>query len=127
MDADRKICSFVKNLWFIFMPETANLIDILMLYFGLRKRVRIEGNSMLPTLNNGDEVLVKLTANVKINDIVLVKHPYKQSVKIIKRISQINENGVFLVGDNPSESSDSRTFGFVPIKNIEGKVVKISA
>jgi nickel-type superoxide dismutase maturation protease len=109
------------------MPETANWFDILMLYLGLRKRVRIEGNSMLPTLNNGDEVLIELTANVKINDIVLVKHPYKQSVKIIKRISQINENGVFLVGDNPSESSDSRTFGFVPIKNIEGKVVKISA
>ncbi len=82
---------------------------------------------MFPTLKDGDEVLSEPPLKLEIGDIVIAKHPYKQSVIIVKRISEINENGVFLLGDNPSESSDSRSFGFVPIANVEGKVVAFLA
>jgi nickel-type superoxide dismutase maturation protease len=79
---------------------------------------------MQPTLNNNDVVLIEATTNVAVGDIVLAQHPYKQSVKMLKRVEKIDENGRFsLVGDNPDESTDSRTFGTVSIEYICGKAV----
>ena len=79
---------------------------------------------MLPTLDNGDVVLIEPTTNVAVGDIVLAQHPYKQSVKMLKRVEKIDENGRFsLVGDNPQESTDSRAFGTVSIEYIYGKAV----
>ena len=79
---------------------------------------------MQPTLNNDDVVLIERTTNVAVGDIVLAQHPYKQSVKMLKRVEKIDENGRFtLVGDNPDESTDSRTFGTVSIEYIYGKAV----
>ena len=79
---------------------------------------------MEPTLNNNDVVLIEATTNVAVGDIVLAQHPYKRSVKMLKRVEKIDENGRFsLVGDNPNESTDSRTFGTVSIEYIYGKAV----
>lgn len=80
---------------------------------------------MLPDLKDGEKVLVKTHESYQIGDIVVAKHPFKQSVVLIKRVSEIDENGVFLIGDNPSESTDSRTLGKISIKDILGKVVQI--
>ena len=79
---------------------------------------------MQPTLKNNDVVLIEPTSNVAVGDVVLARHPYKQSVKMLKRIEKIDENGRFsLVGDNPNESTDSRTFGTLSIEYIYGKAV----
>ncbi len=79
---------------------------------------------MLPTLKNGDAVLINPQAEVETGDIVLANHPFKQSVKMIKRIGEIsNDEKFLLVGDNPNESSDSRSFGAISKKEILGKVV----
>ena len=79
---------------------------------------------MLPTLKNGDTVMIAPTATVEVSDIVLARHPYKQSVKMLKRVAAIDESGRYsLVGDNPSESTDSRSFGTVSPEHIEGKAV----
>ena len=79
---------------------------------------------MQPTLKNNDVVLIEATTNVAVGDIVLARHPYKQSVKMLKRVEKIDENGRFsLVGDNPDESTDSRTFGTLSIEYIYGKAV----
>jgi nickel-type superoxide dismutase maturation protease len=81
---------------------------------------------MLPTFKNGDEVLIKSDKNYQLNDVVLANHPFKKSIKIIKRIGQITDDGkFFLIGDNPPESTDSRTFGFFNGDQIIGKVVNI--
>lgn len=105
------------------LPE-ANFIEIVLLYFGFRSRYQVENNSMLPVLKQGDQVLVKRDAKVKTGDIVIARHPFKKPVEMIKRIREINDNGnYYLVGDNLSESTDSRTFGAVSIECIEGKVV----
>lgn len=78
---------------------------------------------MLPTLKDGDKVLVKPKGNIRIGDVVLVEHPYKISVKIVKRVSGIEVDGrLALSGDNPSTSTDSRTFGTVSLESIIGKV-----
>jgi hypothetical protein len=79
---------------------------------------------MEPTLRGGYAVLIDPRAAIAINDIVLALHPYKESVKILKRISEIDTHGSYiLIGDNAPESTDSRTFGLILPKNILGKAV----
>jgi nickel-type superoxide dismutase maturation protease len=97
--------------------------DLFLLAIKRKIRVRIEGDSMLPTFKNGDEVLVSITKTFSVGDVIYAKHPFKSSIKIIKRISKIeNDGSVFLVGDNLAVSSDSRTFGAIPKENLIGKV-----
>ena len=102
----------------------ANWKERVLFFLGRRRAVLVEGDSMLPNLKNGDGVLINSDEKVAVGDIVLAKHPFKKSVNILKRISEIDENGnYFLVGDNPSESTDSRTFGALSAKHILGKAV----
>lgn len=101
----------------------AGLIQKLFLVLELRELYRIEGGSMLPVLKDGDEVLVDVKAKIAIGDIVIARHPFKESVEMAKRITAIDANGkFFLVGDNSDESTDSRTFGPVSLKYIKGKI-----
>jgi len=80
---------------------------------------------MLPLLKHGDQVLVDENTELEIGDIVIAQHPFKRDVEMIKRIKKTDENGrYFLVGDNPDESTDSRTFGTVSVECIKGKVVR---
>ena len=105
------------------LPE-ANWKDRILFFLGRRQGFLVEGDSMSPTLKDGDAVLINPTANFQIGDIVLAKHPFKQSVKMLKRIGEIDENGNYLlIGDNPAESTDSRSFGAISQKEILGKAV----
>ena len=105
------------------LPE-ANWKERILFFLGRRRGFLVEGDSMSPTLKNGDAVLIAPKANIQMGDIVLAKHPFKQSVKMLKRIGEVDENGNYLlVGDNPSESTDSRSFGAISQKEILGKVV----
>lgn len=91
--------------------------------FSKHKIFRVEGDSMFPLLKNGDLVLINPDLKPKIDDIVLANHPFKKSVKIIKRIKEISaENRYFLVGDNQGESTDSRSFGAIGKKDILGRI-----
>lgn len=98
--------------------------DRIHFFLGRLEAYQVEGDSMLPTLKGGDAVMIERNASVSIGDIVLAQHPYKQSVKILKRVESIDAGGRYsLVGDNPDESTDSRTFGAVPLESIYGRVV----
>lgn len=89
---------------------------------GFREIFKVEGDSMLPALKDGDLVLINPSAEFEIGDIVLARHPFKQSVKIIKRVAEILEGEKYiLLGDNSDESSDSRAFGSIAAKDILGK------
>lgn len=122
-DEGRVFIKLVAHL-FIFMelPE-ANWKERILFFLGRRQGYLVEGNSMLPALKDGEAVLINPNAKVAAGDIVLANHLYKESVKILKRVKEFNEKGdLFLVGDNPKESTDSRTFGAVPLKYVIGKV-----
>ena len=103
---------------------TAGWKDRILFFLGRREAFRVEGNSMMPTLDEDDVVLVKHSRRVKIGDVVLAQHPYKQSVKVLKRIAEVDDQGRYiLTGDNPEESTDSRTFGSIGATDILGKVI----
>ncbi|MGQ0543412.1 MAG: nickel-type superoxide dismutase maturation protease [Blastocatellia bacterium] len=102
----------------------ANWKEMFLLFVGRRIGFKVTGDSMTPTLRNGDRVLVDPKRTIAMGDIVLANHPYKQNILIIKRVTSIDSDAnYFLAGDNPAESTDSQTFGKIPSKHVLGKVV----
>ena len=106
--------------------EFKTLIKLLKLLLGIQKRMRVSGSSMLPELQPGEEILFDPKAyrqkSPQVGDIVVARHPY-QPIQIIKRVAVVLEDGsCFLIGDNTSSSTDSRSYGFIPLKKILGKV-----
>mgnify|MGYP001193402194 FL=1 len=84
--------------------------------------VKVNGNSMWPTLREGDIVRFEIIDSnlIEPNLIVLFKHPFKKDFNLIKRISTVEDGEVFLVGDNPdpNASEDSHNFGRINVKDI---------
>lgn len=81
----------------------------------------VEGDSMQPTISDGSIVIFERWKQArKEGDVVIVKMDEGQ---IIKRIDEIEEDQVYLLGDNLEESVDSRTFGSVDQSRVVGKVV----
>ena len=91
----------------------------------------IKGNSMSPTLEDGQTVVVEKTKNIQVNNIVVA---YSQEYGvIIKRVSEINGDKVYLVSDNKEieyediNGTTYRTQGisvWVDIDDIYGVVVE---
>ncbi len=90
-------------------------------------KVKVTGNSMWPTLVDGE--IAKFGKEEELDyftgQIILAKHPLKSELLMIKRIHSINEEGIFLVGDNPdpTASEDSHNFGRISENEIIGKYV----
>ncbi|MEM9773730.1 MAG: nickel-type superoxide dismutase maturation protease [Chloroflexota bacterium] len=107
-------------------PENAGFFEYVLLLLGRRKPIKVTGASMLPGLKEGDELFVDERAydNHKPaeGDIVVAWHPREADLKIIKRVSVVFDNGCWLVGDNPAESTDSSQYGIFAFKRIVGKV-----
>ena len=85
---------------------------------------------MEPTLLSGTDVLVQKLKGVagkpklRKGDIIWLTHPLHSDRQIIKRVSRVSqEDGLYILGDNPKESTDSRTFGAVPRSKVLGRVV----
>ncbi len=81
---------------------------------------RVNGNSMAPTLVDGQLVIGQQTRELNTGDVVIVSH---NGIEKIKRIEHHEGDLVYLLGDNASESTDSRSFGWLPAKVIIAKVV----
>jgi nickel-type superoxide dismutase maturation protease len=101
------------------------ILDIIRWGFGRRLRFLVHGNSMLPTLKSGISVLVSTTQHPKAEDIVVVMHPQKIDLVLIKRCVQKTEQGLWLEGDNPEKSTDSRQLGWFPKRDCIGVVTSI--
>lgn len=70
---------------------------------------------MHPTLPHGKLIFASRLKKPKIGDVVIVKH---HRVEVLKRIHDLKEDVVYLLGDNPQESTDSRHYGWLPINRI---------
>nr|WP_030878759.1 nickel-type superoxide dismutase maturation protease [Streptomyces varsoviensis] len=79
--------------------------------------------SMVPTLNPGDHLVVQYGAPVRPGDIVLMRHPFRQDLLIVKRAVERREGGWWVLGDNPYVENDSREFGAVPDEFVVARAV----
>ena len=90
---------------------------------GLRKTAIVSGQSMLPSLKEGDIVFFKIykegKSEPKPGEIVIFNHPLKNII-CIKRISVVNQNNIEVLGDNIKFSEDSNKFGLLNNEKIIG-------
>jgi nickel-type superoxide dismutase maturation protease len=91
-------------------------------------RLRVVGESMIPTLVPGDRVLVlrglgPLRPAVRVGDLVALLDPRDQERIMVKRVAGFDGEGVVVVGDNQAASTDSRHFGPVGRQALRGRVV----
>ena len=92
---------------------------------GLRKTAIVSGDSMLPSLKEGEIVFFKIykerESEPKPGQIVIFNHPFKNII-CIKRISVVNQNNIEVLGDNIEFSEDSNKFGLLNNEKIIGIV-----
>lgn len=91
------------------------------------RRFRVEDDSMRPTLEPGDYVLVNRWAyrfrSPTKGDLVVLRDPESAGRYLIKRVSDSTDSErLTVVGDNADRSRDSRTFGSVNRRELVGKV-----
>lgn len=76
---------------------------------------------MTPKLNPGQLLLATpLFRRLRPGQVVIINHGGKQKVK---RIERIDDNRVFVIGDNLSASTDSRHFGWLELHQIIARVI----
>jgi nickel-type superoxide dismutase maturation protease len=108
------------------LPDS-NAVEILLWIMRLRRRVRVSGASMIPTLAADDEVLVDTRAYAQRipqpGEIVVARRPDRQEIILVKRVAGVQPDGrILLQGDNPAASTDSFDFGPVALEHLVGKV-----
>jgi nickel-type superoxide dismutase maturation protease len=90
-------------------------------------RYEVSGDSMLPALSPGDWLLVDRgayrSAPPRAGDLVIADDPRTTSRALVKRVASIDDEGVWLEGDNPGASTDSRHFGPIALTGLRGRVV----
>lgn len=87
------------------------------------RRVQVHGDSMSPALQPGDRLLVGGFLKARPGDVVAVVDPRDAQRTLVKRVANVDSDGVTVLGDNPPASTDSRTFGPVPPRLLLGRVV----
>jgi nickel-type superoxide dismutase maturation protease len=101
------------------------------------RRVKVEGRSMAPAFLPGDCLVVvkpaprRLAAlfggasGVKPGEVVAVRDPRHPGRVLVKRVSSVDSNAgtVEVLGDASQASTDSRTFGPVPMSSVLGRAV----
>jgi nickel-type superoxide dismutase maturation protease len=81
---------------------------------------RVKGHSMMPVLP--PETLVLATGwfrRIKPGSVVIFLHEGKEK---IKRVEQVEDNRLFVVGDHPTASTDSREIGWIARAAVIAKV-----
>ena len=76
---------------------------------------------MEPTLSAGDWILARRGGPARVGDVVVLEHPGRPGMLVVKRVVRIDPEGYWVVGDSPGASTDSRHFGAVP--EVVGRVV----
>lgn len=75
---------------------------------------------MVPTLPPKTLVIGVRWRDIKPGHVVVARHEGREK---IKRIEDIRDREVYLVGDHPESSTDSRHFGWIPIEDVLVRIV----
>ncbi|MFF4018226.1 nickel-type superoxide dismutase maturation protease [Streptomyces sp. NPDC001843] len=88
--------------------------------FGLAE---VTGPSMVPTLYQGDQLVVQYGARIRPGNVVVLRHPFQQDLLVVKRAVELREGGWWVLGDNAYAGGDSTDYGAVPEDLILGRVL----
>jgi nickel-type superoxide dismutase maturation protease len=85
-----------------------------------RSLVAVRGPSMEPALWPGDRLLTvpALAWLLRPGQVVVVQDPGDPQHRVVKRLVAIGESGADVRGDAPDRSTDSRTWGPVPVSSV---------
>jgi phage repressor protein C with HTH and peptisase S24 domain len=83
-------------------------------------RVLVQGPSMLPTLREGDCLLVRRGARMRPGDVVVARFRERPSLLVVKRAVEERDGGWLLASDNPAVEGHGLTSG---VGDVEAKVV----
>jgi nickel-type superoxide dismutase maturation protease len=89
-------------------------------------RVEVVGDSMRPTLQPGDRLVLwpgGRRARLRPGDLVAFPDPRQASRVMVKRVESVAPGQVRVTGDNPAASTDSRHFGPVTVDRLRGRAV----
>ena len=87
---------------------------------------------MRPTLEPGDWALAVRVRRVRRGDVVVVEHPERPGFDLVKRVvhvpgdvapdGRVLMDELWIEGDEPEGSTDSRRFGPVPMERVRARV-----
>ena len=72
---------------------------------------RVTGDSMLPALAHNQVIVAVRFIRPRPGNVIVIHH---EGLDKIKRLAKLQDGGLFVLGDNPAQSKDSRTFGWLP-------------
>ena len=81
---------------------------------------RVVGDSMLPSYTPRSFIIGIKAKKIKIGDVVIAN---LNSRNVLKRITRIKDSMIYIEGDNPDYSTDSRQHGPIYRADIIGKVI----
>ena len=76
----------------------------------------VRGRSMLPTLADGDRLLLRYRGARKAGRVAVVRLP--DGVVAVKRLSLYDDDGWWVTRDNPAEGVDSWSVGAIPESDV---------
>lgn len=74
---------------------------------------------MLPTLRPGWLVVATEGGSIRPGSVVVVARGKRE---VVKRVAAVDGERLIVLGDNPERSTDSRTYGAVPLDAVRGVV-----
>ena len=85
--------------------------------------IRVEGDSMFPTLENGDYILIKNPrSQKKLRPGFIYVLNHDRLGRLVKRLNRLDEFGLWFSGDNP-HSTPSEKIGAQPYDAITGRAI----
>ena len=93
--------------------------------------VKVAGGSMLPAYQDGDWLFVSWLGTAPdaekigtslISKVVVVEREERPGIFLIKRVQKFHAGNYWVQGDN-EESTDSRTWGWIPAHEVVGVVL----
>lgn len=83
---------------------------------------RVHGHSMVPVLPPRTLVIATgLTSHYRVGDIIIFEHDGKEKIKRLGEV--LGDGSLYVVGEHPETSTDSRQFGAIDPRTVIGKVV----
>lgn len=94
------------------------------------RTIAVSGSSMSPTYNDGDWLLFMARAGKSIGNleklvgrVVVIERESYPGIYFIKRVKRVDNNEIWVEGDNVQASTDSRQWGSLKPSEIVGLVL----